>query len=59
MRIRRTEGNFLSVYGECGEFSVVCDTQNLLRIRGKNLCVRREDAKRYKTVYISVNNNTI
>ena len=60
LRILRTQGNFLSVYGEYGEFRVVCGTQNLLRIRGKNLCVHREDVKRYKTVYwyFSVNNNT-
>jgi hypothetical protein len=58
LRIRRTQGNFLSLYGEYGEFRVVCGTQNLLRIRGYNLCVHRKDAKRYKTVhrYISVNN---
>jgi hypothetical protein len=48
----------LCVFGEYGEFRVVCGTQNLHRIRGKNLCIQREDAKRYKTVYISVNNNT-
>ncbi len=48
----------LCVLGEYGEFRVVCGTQNLLRIRGKNLCIHREDVKRYKTVYISVNNNT-
>ncbi len=56
MRNRRTQGNFLNVNGEYGEFRVVCCTQNLLRIRGKNLCLHREDAKRYKTVHISVNN---
>jgi hypothetical protein len=38
---------------------VVCGTQNSLRIRGKNLCVHGEDAKRRKTVYISVNNNNM
>jgi hypothetical protein len=32
--------------------------KNRIRIRGKNLCVHGEDAKRHKTVYISVNNNT-
>ncbi len=37
---------------------VVCVTQNRLIIRRKNLCVHREDSKRHKTVYISVNNNT-
>jgi hypothetical protein len=58
MHIRRTQGNFLSIYGENGEFRVVCGTQNLLRIRGKNLCEHKGDAKRHKTVYISVNNNT-
>ncbi len=38
--------------------AVVCGAQNDLRIREKNLCVLREDAKRHETVYISVNNNT-
>ncbi len=33
-------------------------TQCRLRIRRKNLCVHGEDAKRHKTVYISVNDNT-
>ncbi len=39
MRIWRIQGKCLSVYGEYGEFRVICGTQNLLRIRGKNLCV--------------------
>jgi hypothetical protein len=63
------QGIYLSVYGEYGEGSVVCGTLNRLRIRGKNLCVHGEDAKRllahfgeyaksHKSVYISVNNNT-
>jgi hypothetical protein len=46
MRIPRTQGNLLSVCGEYSEFRVVCGRQNLLRVRGKNLCVHREDAKR-------------
>ena len=58
MLIRRMRGKYLSVHGDCGEFRVVCGTQNRLRIRGKNLCVHGEDAKSNKTVYISVNNNT-
>jgi hypothetical protein len=33
MRIRRTQGNFLNVYGEYGEFRVVCGKQNLLTER--------------------------
>ena len=57
-RIRRIRGKCLSAYGEYGEFRVVCGTQNWLRIRGKNLCVHGEDAKRHKTVNISFNNNT-
>jgi hypothetical protein len=44
--------------GEYSEFRVVCGTQNLIRIRKKHLCVHGEDAKRHKTVQISVNNNT-
>ncbi len=46
----------LSVYGEYGEFRVVCGTQSRLRIRGKNLCAHGEEAKRYKTGNILVNN---
>ncbi len=57
-RIRRLRGKCLSAYGEYGEFRVVCGTQNSLRIRGKNLCVHGEDAKRQKTVNISFNSNT-
>ncbi len=57
-RCWRIRGNCLSAYGEYGEFRVVCGTQNCLRIRGKNLCVHGEDAKRHKTVNISFNNNT-
>jgi hypothetical protein len=57
-RIRRIRGKCLSAYGEYGEFRVVCGTQNSLRIRGKNLCVHGENAKRHKTVNISFNNNT-
>jgi len=56
-RIRRIQGQFLSVYGEYGEFKVVCSTQNRLRKRGKNLCVHGKDDKKHKTPYISVNNN--
>ncbi len=48
-------GKHLRVYGEYGEIRVVCGAQNRLRIRGKNLCVHREDAQRNKTVDISVN----
>ncbi len=43
-------GKVLSVFGEFGEFRVVCGTQNRLRIREKNLCVHGEDARRHKTV---------
>jgi hypothetical protein len=57
-RIRRIRGKCLSAYGEYGEFRVVSGTQNCLRIRGKNLCVHGENAKRHKTVNISLNNNT-
>jgi hypothetical protein len=32
--------------------------KNRLRIRRKNLCAHGEDAKKHKTVYISVNNKT-
>jgi hypothetical protein len=39
-------GMYLSVYGEYGEYRVVCGTQNRLPIRGKNLCVHGEEAKR-------------
>jgi hypothetical protein len=56
-RIMRIQGKCLSAYGEYGEFRVVCGTQNCLRIRGNNLCLHGEDAKRHKTVNISVNNN--
>jgi hypothetical protein len=56
-RIRRIRGKCLSAYVEYGKFGVVCGTQNCLRIRGKNLCVHGEDAKRHKTVNISFNNN--
>jgi hypothetical protein len=45
-RIRR---KYLSVYGEYGEFRVVCCTKNHLRIqriRGKNLYIHGENAKR-------------
>jgi hypothetical protein len=55
-RIRRIQGKCLSAYEEYGEFRVVCGTQNCLRIRGNNLCLHGEDAKRYKTVNISFNN---
>jgi hypothetical protein len=55
--MRRIQGKCLSVYGEYGEFRVACGKQNRLRIREKNLCVHGEDAKRHKTVYISVNDN--
>ncbi len=44
------------VYGEAN-LGLFCGAQNRLRIRGKNLCVHGEDAKRHKIVYISVNNN--
>jgi hypothetical protein len=37
---------YFNVYGEYGECRVVCGTQNCLQIRGKNLCVQGEDAKR-------------
>jgi hypothetical protein len=47
------------VYGENGKFRAVCDTQNRLRIRGKNLCVHGEDAKKHKTEDIAVNNGQI
>ncbi len=39
-------GKYLSVYGEYGKCWVVCGTQNFLPIRGKNLCVHGEVAKR-------------
>ncbi len=58
MHIRRIQGKCLSVYGEYGEFKVLCVTQNRLRICGENLGVHGEDAKRNKIVNISVNNNT-
>jgi hypothetical protein len=42
------------------QIKVVSGTQNCLRIRGKNVCIHREDAKRHKTsVYISVNNTNL
>jgi hypothetical protein len=55
-RIRRIQGKYLSACGKYGEFRVVCGTQNCLRIRGTNLCVHGEDAKRHKTANISFNN---
>jgi hypothetical protein len=42
------------VYGEYGEFRVVCGTQSRRRIRRKNICVLRKGAKRHKTENISV-----
>jgi hypothetical protein len=42
--------------GENGEFRVVCGTQKCLQIRGNNLCVHGEVAKRHKIEDISVNN---
>ncbi len=45
------------MYGEYGKFKAVCDTQNLKRIRGKNVCVHGEDTKIHKTEAISVNND--
>jgi hypothetical protein len=56
--IRRIQGKCLSVYGEYGEFTVLCVTQNRLRIREKNLCEHGEDPKRHILVNISVNNHT-
>ncbi len=58
LHIRRIQGKCLSVYGEYGEFMVLCVTQNRFRIRGKNLCVHAEDAKRHIIVKIFVNNHT-
>jgi hypothetical protein len=64
-------GKYLGVYGEYDKCRVICGTQNFLQIRRKNLCVlrtwrRRKEtlgifsyyAKRHKSAYISVNNNT-
>jgi hypothetical protein len=58
MRIRRTQGNFLRVYGEYGEFRVVCGTQNLLRIRGRIYAYIEKTPRDKKTVYFSVNKYT-
>jgi hypothetical protein len=55
--IRRTPGKCLNVHREYGEFRVVCGAQSRLRICGRNLCVHGEDARRHKTVYISVHYN--
>jgi len=43
---RECAESILSVYGEYGKCRVVCGTQNFLQIRGKNLCVHGEEAKR-------------
>ncbi len=54
-RIRRIRWNYLNVYGEYGEFRVVCGTQTYLQIHGKNLYAHGEDAKRHNSEDISVN----
>jgi len=39
-----------------GDIRVVCGTHYGFRIRGKNLCIHGEDAKKHKTENMSVNN---
>ncbi len=51
-----SKATYLWIYGERCEFRVVHGTQAQSRIRRKNLCVYGEDAKRHKTLEISVNN---
>jgi hypothetical protein len=36
-RIRRLRRKYLRVYGEYGQFGVICGTQNRIRMRGKYL----------------------
>jgi hypothetical protein len=50
-------GKVLKYIWRIGEIRVFWGTQNSLRLRGKKLCVHGEDAKRHKTVFISVDNN--
>ncbi len=58
LSVHRECEEYLSVYGEYSECMVVCGTQNCLRRRKETLGVIGEYAKRNKSVYISVNNNT-
>ncbi len=57
LRTQRMLGKYLGVYVEYVKVEVVCGTQNLLRMRGKNLCIHGEDAKRHKSEDISVKKN--
>jgi hypothetical protein len=52
-RIWRIQGKCSSVYGEYGEFRVVCSTQNRFRIRRNNLRIDVEDGARDTKLCIS------